>query len=98
MPVELTDDFQLRGDEVHFDAAPALKKRGDALITAAATGQPVSVDLAGLDNANSLTVALLLQWYRTAHALGLSIVFLHLSQDLRNIITFSGLSEILLEA
>ena len=93
---ELTDDFRLLGDAVDFEDADALKARGCALIEAAKA--PVSVDLGGLERANTLTVALLLAWYRAARLHDTPIEFVNLSSDLRNIVRFSGLDPVLLDA
>ena len=56
---------------------------------------PVTIDLSGLAKANSVTVAVLMAWYRHAKSLGLDISFAHLSPSLCNIINFSGLHEVL---
>jgi ABC-type transporter Mla MlaB component len=92
--VVLTQDFALDGVEVGLDQAEAIKSQGVRLISAGPG--PFTVNLSSLQRANSVTVALLLAWYRFAALQQKSIVFTHLSQDLRNIIEFSGLSQILL--
>jgi anti-anti-sigma factor len=55
----------------------------------------VSVDLSGLNEANSLKVALLLAWFRAANRREGEVVFVDAPRDLRNIIDFSGLTELL---
>jgi len=90
----LTDEFTLEGGELALDQAEAIKVRGVALIDASAG--PFSVDLAGLERANSITVAVLVAWYRHATLHQKSILFVNLSQELNNIVEFSGLSRILL--
>ncbi len=93
---ELTDDFRLLGEAVDFDEADALKARGCALIEAATTA--VRVDLGGLERASTITVAVLLAWYRAARSNDKAIEFVNLSSDLRNIVRFSGLDPVLLDA
>lgn len=51
--------------------------------------------LADLEVSNSTAVALLLGWFRRAHRQGKSIVFTEVPEDLLNIISVSGLSEVL---
>lgn len=92
--IELTDDFRLIGQEISVDQAEQLKLRGIALIKAG-DGQ-ITVDLAMLKHANSLTVALLTAWFRAARLQNISIVFMNISEELRNIIDFSGLADVLL--
>ena len=91
---ELTDDFRLLGGAIDFDDADAVKARGCALIESATA--PVRVDLGSLERASTVTVAVLLAWYRAAHFHDKSIVFVNLSSDLRNIVRFSGLDSVLL--
>lgn len=55
----------------------------------------IAVDLSGLDEANSVTVALLLAWFRAASREDKSLVLVDVPRDLRNIIDFSGLTELL---
>ena len=66
---------------------------GEAFIEA----QPETavIDLASLSECNSAAVALLLCWYRYAHAREKAIVYTHASPDLANIVRVSGLHEIL---
>ena len=93
MSAQLSDQFELHGEEVLFAEVEAIKKQGMQLIEDAQDS--VKVDLANLERANSVTIALLTAWYRHAHLHKKSIVFAYLSEDLRNIIAFSGLTDIL---
>lgn len=94
MQATLSDDFKLSGVEVDLDSAERLRIAGLRLIEQA--GQSLEVNLTGLKRANSVTVALLLSWYRHAVLNEKSILFTGLSQELRNIIEFSGLTQVLL--
>lgn len=94
MSVELNEQFCLRGVEVSLDEAEALKRQGLKLIDA--HQGPIKVDLGELQRANSVTVALLVAWYRRAILQQKPITFVNLSEDLHNIVEFSGLSRVLL--
>ncbi len=94
MNVVLTDEFALEGEELALDQAEAVKVRGVQLIDA--SPGPFSVDLAALERANSITIAVLVSWYRHARLHQKSIMFVNLSRELTNIVEFSGLSRILL--
>jgi ABC-type transporter Mla MlaB component len=93
MPVQLTESFGLQGDELELNEAESIKKQGIRLIEAG--DGPFRVDLAELRRANSVTVAILMAWYRHARLRDKPITFVNLSQDLLNIIEFSGLRRIL---
>ena len=94
MAVELTPDFALQGEELELEQAEAIKAAGEALM--ARSPGPYQFDLGGLQRANSVTVAVLLAWYRHATLRQKSIMFVNLSQDLLNIIEFSGLRRLLI--
>ena len=94
MSVAINPQFEVVGEEIGLDAAETIKASGRALIEAG--DGPFQVDLAGLERANSVTVALLLAWYRCAVLQKKSIFFVNLSEELHNIIEFSGLSGVLL--
>ena len=94
MSAELTDQFALSGNEVGLDVAEQIKTQGVGMISKQ-TG-PFTVDLAGLNRANSVTVAVLVAWYRHATLQQKPIFFVNLSKELHNIVEFSGLSRILL--
>ena len=96
MNVTLDPEFRLSGDELDFDAAEQIRAQGDALIDA--SDGPITVDCGGLVRSSSVTVAVMLAWYRRAHRDTKAIEFVNLSDDLRNIIEFSGLSSLLLAA
>jgi anti-anti-sigma factor len=93
MAANLSEGFELSGDELELDEAEEIKESGRALIDA--SPGPFTVDLAGLENANSITVAVLAAWFRAAKLQDNSIVFVNLSAKLRDILQFSGLDEVL---
>ncbi len=96
MSVVLTPEFAVVGRELDINDAENLKNAGRDLI---ANGQsPLRVDLAGLETANSVSVAVLVAWYRAAAREEKSIDFVNLSPELQEIIEFSGLSRLLLQA
>lgn len=80
---------------MELDQAEAIKAEGVALIEGNHGEEPIRVDLSGLERANSVTVAVLMAWYRHAVLQQKSILFVNLSQELLNIIEFSGLRRIL---
>ncbi len=86
----LDDQFVLSGAELTLEIAEQIKTRGLQLIGQAQV--PIVVDCAGVERANSVTVAVFTAWYRAASLQEKSIVFVNLSEELRNIIAFSGLS------
>ena len=94
MSVELNEQFCLQGVEISLDDAEAIKRQGLGLIDA--QSGPITVDLSQLQRANSVTVALLVAWYRRATLQQKPIAFVNLSEDLHNIVEFSGLSRVLL--
>jgi ABC-type transporter Mla MlaB component len=96
MAVELTPAFALQGDELALEQAEAIRAEGEALM--ARSQGPYQFDLSGLERANSVTVAVLLAWYRHATLRQKPIMFVNLSQDLLNIIEFSGLRRVLIGA
>lgn len=93
MPVHLAEPFALSGDELGLDQAEGIKAQGVARIDS--IDGPIQVDLAALQRANSVTVAVLMAWYRHAALRQKSIMFVNLSQELLNIIEFSGLRHLL---
>jgi len=94
MACELSAPFVIAGQEVGLEDAEGLKAAGFALIDAQES--LIEVDFAALVQASSVTVALMMAWYRRATLQQKSIVFINLSQELLNIIEFSGLSQVLL--
>ena len=96
MSVVITSEFAVVGRELDIDQAEALNLTGQSLI--AERPSPIRVDLAGLETANSVTVAVLVAWYRAATLEEKTIDFVNLSPELQDIIEFSGLSRLLLQA
>ncbi|XOV84294.1 MAG: lipid asymmetry maintenance protein MlaB [bacterium] len=93
MAVDLSPDFQLSGDEVDLNDAERLKVLGLEIINT--QNGPFTVGCAGLAQANSIVVALMICWHRHATLASKQIEFSHLSKDLQNIIAFSGLTRVL---
>ena len=91
---QLTEQFQLCGDLIHFAEVEDLKVRGNQLIDLSCE-QSIVVDLAGLAGANSVTVALLLAWYRHAALQHKQLLLTNVAPALQNIIDFSGLADVL---
>ncbi|MDG2278677.1 MAG: STAS domain-containing protein [Pseudomonadales bacterium] len=85
--------------DVTWDSAEAAKKHGYDLIdqfdSTAQHVDKISVDLSPLKQANSVIVAILSAWHRHASLQHKSIVFVNLSQELRNIIALSGLDKVI---
>ena len=96
--IELSNEFALSGDAIGLDDADRVRLQGLGLIDARQVGEEdaIVVDLARVESANTITVAVLAAWHRHARLSGKSIVFVNLSNELRNIIAFSGLTDILL--
>ena len=93
MAVNLSADFQLYGDEVDLNDAERLKTLGLDIISS--QEGPFDVGVGGLEQANSVTIALMICWHRHATLAKKQIEFTNLSKDLLNIIAFSGLTEVL---
>ena len=94
MDVRITDDFEVVGHEIDLANAEAVKAAGEELMRS--QDGPFHVDLSELERATSVTVAVMLSWYRFATMQKKSILFMNLSEDLHNIIEFSGLTRVLL--
>ncbi|MEM8769012.1 MAG: STAS domain-containing protein [Pseudomonadota bacterium] len=77
---------------VGFEGLVALRDEGDAHIDAEAEPR---FDLSGLEIASSAAVAVLIAWFRYAHAHGKVVRFLAVPPALMNIIEVSGLREAL---
>ncbi|MDA1076448.1 MAG: STAS domain-containing protein [Proteobacteria bacterium] len=88
----LTDQFDLKG-VIDFSNMVAIRAQGETHI--AARDALISVNLKGLEESNSVTVALLIAWMRCANNQGISIVYINVPQELRDIIEFSGLTTVL---
>ena len=78
---------------ISFDNAEEVKQLGRDHI--ANLQNPIEIDVSAIEQANSLAVAILSAWQRTATLQDKSIVFVNLSQELRNIIALSGLDDVL---
>lgn len=94
MSAVLTERFTLEGIELGLDQAELIKAQGVEILNE--QPGPFHVDLSGLERANSVTVAVLVAWYRHATLQQKAIFFENLSEELHNIIEFSGLSRVLL--
>ena len=91
MACRLRDD-QLSG-VINFDNLTEIRSVGEARISE--VNETLRIDLSDLEEANSATVALLIAWFRAARAQDKSIVFVEVPPELRNIIAFSGLDQVL---
>ena len=91
MACQLQDD-QLSG-VIDFDNLTDIRRVGEARISE--VNETLRIDLSGLEQANSATVALLIAWFRAAEAQEKSVVFVEVPPELRNIIAFSGLEQVL---
>ena len=85
---------------VNFANLVSIRDAGKQYIDAAgaATGNAADVvefDLAGLGEASSAVVALLIAWFRYGHARGKVVRFLRVPAAVMNIIDLSDLSEVL---
>ncbi|MDP6376767.1 MAG: hypothetical protein QF921_12310 [Pseudomonadales bacterium] len=80
------------GGAVNFDNFGAIRASGEQFIR---DNGRLSVNFGRIEGANSVTVGLMLAWFREADLQGNSIVFVDVPRDLRNIIDFSGLSAVL---
>ncbi len=85
------DAFQVPAT-VDFDTFSGLRAKGEAFM---ADRSDVEFDLSAISECNSAAVALLMSWYRFAHAQGKSIVYTHAASDLVNIVQVSGLDDVL---
>ena len=81
---------------INFENYPQMRLAGDQLVDSGSS--PLRIDLAGLTNANSLTVGAMIAWYRRAAKQDKIIRFDNVSKDLHKIIKVSGLQGILLGA
>lgn len=79
---------------VGVDNFAAVRAAGEQFL-AERRDEKAVVDLSGLESSNSITVALLMTWFRFAHARGQEVVYAGVPQDLLSIIEISGLMEVL---
>lgn len=70
-----------------FDTVPGVLERTAPLVGAAAT-----IDLAGVDRADSAGLALMVEWLRRARAAGRALEFTQIPEQVREIIRVNGLS------
>jgi ABC-type transporter Mla MlaB component len=78
--------------EVDFENLVQVREQGKAHIDSVETAD---FDLAGLAGASSAVVALLIAWFRYAHARGKVVRFLRVPAAIMNIIEVSELAEVL---
>jgi phospholipid transport system transporter-binding protein len=69
--------------------------RAEGAAAIAAGGDTVMVDLSGLEQGNSVAVALLMAWLRAAARDGKSLSFTGAPAELTNIIELSGMTDVL---
>ena len=79
--------------EVDFGNLVAVREAGKQHIDA--TTGTAEFDLAGLREARSAVVALLIAWFRYGHAHGKVVRFLHVPVAIMNIIEVSDLTDVL---
>lgn len=79
---------------VDFESFAAIRAAGEQFLTDKADDAAI-IDLSGLESCNSIAVALLIAWFRFAHARGREVVYAGAPQDLLSIIEISGLMEVL---
>ena len=73
-------------------AGKELLEQGRRLI--AKSGSEWQVDLSDVHHSSSVGIALLLDWLRYGQGKQVAIVFLNVPQKMRQVIEFSGLSEV----
>lgn len=78
---------------VDFDNFRDERARGEAYVDEG--GECVEFDLSGLEECNSLAIALLMAWFRYAHARGKSVVYAGAPTGLQDILEVSGLHGVL---
>lgn len=87
-------NWSLEG-EVNVDTITAIIQPGYQMIKAAPAGQPLVLDLSGVSQADSASVALLIDWLRYAKKMGKSLSFESLPAKMQDIIKVSNLGGIL---
>lgn len=96
-------EYRVEGP-VHLGNFNAARQAGESAINAlVAGGQAVDAGSAGtiainfaqLETANSLTVALMIAWYRLSLKRGCEVRFTNLPASLQQIVDFSGLVDVL---
>ena len=89
LDAEADGHFRLSGD-LGFEAAADILQRGRAVFAGHAV---VQVDLAGVSDADSAGLAVLLQWVREARREDRVLCFAHLPKRLADLARISGVSE-----
>jgi len=74
-----------------FESVPQLFARTGELLVAG----PVTLDLGGVERANSAGVALLLEWRREARGRGVSLTLSALPEAVRGVARLSGVEDVL---
>lgn len=80
---------------VNVNTITAIINPGYAMIDAASEGQALTLDLSDVAQADSASVALLIDWLRYANRQGKNLVFTHLPEKMKDIISVSNLHGIL---
>lgn len=91
-PERLPEPFRVPA-EVRLANLREVRANGDRYLRDA--GDHAVFSLAGVTTGDSAVVALLMSWYRSAHALGKTIEFTDIPGEVRNIIDLSGLTDVL---
>ena len=97
--VPLSAEYMVEGP-VHLRNFNAARHAGEAAIEAlpvgdASSGAAIAINFAQLEFANSLTVALMIAWYRLAEQRGCTVRFTNLPASLQQVVAFSGLVGVL---
>jgi anti-anti-sigma regulatory factor len=79
---------------IDFENFASVRAAGEQFLAERADENAV-VDLSALESCNSIAVALLMAWFRFAHARGQEVVYAGAPQDLLGIVEISGLMEVL---
>lgn len=80
---------------LNVDTIKAIIVPGYKMIDAVPAGQPLTLDLSGVEQVDSASVALLIDWLRHAKKHEKSLVFSNLPAKMKDIIKVSNLSGIL---
>lgn len=86
--------WQLQGD-VNVDTIKPIIDQGYQMINAVPKGQTLTLDLSGVKQADSASVALLLDWMRYAKKNKKTLSFSEFPRKMKDIIKVSNLEEIL---
>jgi phospholipid transport system transporter-binding protein len=86
--------WSLHGD-VNVNTITAIIAPGCEMINSAPTGETLHLDLSGVTQADSASVALLIDWLRLAKKQGKTLHFANLPEKMKDIIKVSNLEGIL---